>query len=80
MIAIGSIANDLDPINHTLPDAEVWVAIPIIIKASSIEVKLDIKVEVDFIQIEAISDPEVVEDHFKSLTEVQMLETETQSG
>ena len=29
---------------------------------------------VNFIQIEAISDPEVMKDHFKSLIEVQMLE------
>ena len=54
MTTIGSITEDLDPINHTLPEAEVGVAIPIIIKASSIEVIIDIKVEVDFIQIEAI--------------------------
>ena len=50
------------------------MAILIIIKASSIGVIIDIKVEVDFIQIEEISDPEVVEDHFESLMEVQMLE------
>ena len=54
MITIGSIAEYLNPINHTLPEAEVGVAIPIIIKASSIDVTIDIKVEVDFIQIEAI--------------------------
>ena len=53
---------DLGPINHTLQEAEVGVAIPIINKATSIEVIIDIKVEGDFLQIEAISDPEVVED------------------
>ena len=69
MTTIGSITEDLYPINHTLPEAEVGVTIQIIIKASSIEVLIDIKVEVDFIQ-----DPEVVEDHFESLIEVQTLE------
>ena len=45
-----------------------------IIKASSVEVIIDIKVEVDFIHIKPISGPEAVEDHFESLTEVQLLE------
>ena len=59
---------------HVLPEREVGVAIPIIIKASSIEIIIDIKVEEDFIQIVAILDPEVVEDRFKSLIEFQILE------
>ena len=67
MTTIGSITEDLDPINHILPEAEVGVAIPVIIKATSTEVIIDIKVEVDFIQKEEILDPEVIEDHFKSL-------------
>ena len=50
------------------------MTIPIIIKASSLEVIIDVKVEIDFIQIEAISDPEVVGDHFDSLIEVLILE------
>ena len=45
------------PNNHTLPEAEVGVDMSIIIKASSIQVIMDIKVEIDFIQKEAISDP-----------------------
>ena len=71
MTTIGSITEDLDPINHTF--SEAGVAIPITVKASSIDVIIDIKVEVDFIQIDAILDPEVVEDHFENLIEVQML-------
>ena len=59
MTTVGSITKDLDPINHTLPEAEVGVAIPMTIRARFIEVLIDIKVEVDFIQ-----DPEMVEDHF----------------
>ena len=74
MTTVGSTTEDLDPINHTLPEAEVVVAIPIIIKTSSIEVLMDIRVEIDSIQIEAISYPKVVEDHFESLIEGQMLE------
>ena len=74
MTTISSITEYLDLINHTLQKAEVGVAIPKVIKASSIEVIIDIKVKVDFIQIEAMSDSEVVEDHFKSLIEVQMIE------
>ena len=62
MTTMGSITEDLDPMNYTLPEAEVGVAI---IKASSIEVIIEIKIEVYFIQIEAISDTDVVEDHFK---------------
>ena len=41
-------------------------------QGSSIEVIIDIKVEVDFIQIEAISYTEVIEDCFESLIEVQI--------
>ena len=48
IMTIGSIAEDLDPIGHTLPKAELGVVIPIIIKSSSKEVIIDIKIEVDF--------------------------------
>ena len=51
MTTVCSITEDLDSINHTLPEAEVGVAISIIIQTSSVEVITDIKVEADFIQI-----------------------------
>ena len=67
MTAIGSITEDLDLINHALPEAEVGVAIAIIIETCSIKVIIDMKVEVNFIQIQSISDPKVVEGHLESL-------------